>query len=87
MFTNRPLTGGPPGFSEGVLMAEAGVVGVRNPLTGLLLGGWDKVGVTDEAMLLIERFNFVGDITLLVGYKNILFSISGALNFVKCLTC
>ena len=35
--TYSPLIGGPPVFSEGVRIAETGVVGVRNPLIGLLL--------------------------------------------------
>ena len=34
--TYSPLIGGPPVFSEGVRIAETGVVGVRNPLIGLL---------------------------------------------------
>ena len=62
----RPLIGGPPVFSEGVL--GAGVVGVRNPLTGL--GFPDDAapdGVFAELVVLRERFNFVGDITLFDG--------------------
>ena len=35
VFPYKPLIGGPPGLSEGVLRVDAGVVGVRNPLTGL----------------------------------------------------
>ena len=57
-----PLIGGPPVFSEGVRICDAGVVGVKNPLTGLLpLEG--PVGVFAELAVLKERFNLVGDIT------------------------
>ena len=58
------MIGGPPVFSEGVL--GAGVVGVRNPLTGFGLPVAPD-GVLAELVVLMERFNFVGDITLFDG--------------------
>merc|ERR1719189_1493406 len=61
----RPLIGGPPVFSEGVL--AAGVVGVRNPLTGFGLPVAPDTGVLAELVVLMERFSFVGDITLFDG--------------------
>ena len=57
----KALIGGPPVFSEGVL--GAGVVGVRNPLTGFGLAVTPE-GVLAELCVLMERFNFVGDTTL-----------------------
>lgn len=55
--------GGPPAFSEGVRIWEAGVVGVKNPLTGFALFE-EPDGVLAELAVLKERFNLVGDITL-----------------------
>ena len=63
----RPLIGGPPVFSEGVL--AAGVVGVRNPLIGFGLPVAPDTGVLAELVVLMERFSFVGDITLFDGCK------------------
>lgn len=65
---NSPLIGGPPGFSEGVLICEAGVVGVRKPLAGLLWLGFVD-GVVAELMVLNDLFSLVGDITLFEAYK------------------
>jgi hypothetical protein len=60
--------GGPPGFSEGVLICEAGVVGVKKPFC--LIGA--PLGVVTALLLLMldmDRFNFVGDMTRLELWK------------------
>ena len=61
--------GGPPGLSEGVRNCEAGVVGVRNPLTGLAVveGVVALAGVPPLAAVLNDRLSLVGDITLFDG--------------------
>ena len=54
------MSGG-PGFSEGVRICETGVVGVKNPPLTLGLGA-AVAGVLAWLFVLIERFNFVGEI-------------------------
>lgn len=54
------MSGG-PGFSEGVRICDTGVVGVKNPPLTLGLGA-AVAGVLAWLFVLIERFNFVGEI-------------------------